>query len=279
MMHPSNVVSAKSRIILLGHKDPAKQIDLDAGEGPFESWLAVAQDIWGEGNLTPFDNVFTATAIGALAVTGKAIFGAVCHHLGSRLFSFSREIDIWIDAYEGEQSVSQTQKRPKDKVKLSLWKVGSRQLGTKRFTKLAALQVSRLQTGIDSFSRDCAGSLKAEGNLFLADLMKGSGGTSVPLSVRHGNVELRSLEDHRNALTSAGLVLHNEYDLTSDVQGAIRKGLFNSIKVLTNIRMLKEPWRKQRLAAYYRELELVCELYNGLENGGLVAAGIVAVKP
>jgi len=96
----------KSKIALLGQKNPAEQINLDPNEGMFASWLAVTQNMWGAGNLTPLDRIFVSTAIGTLAVTSKAIFGAICYHFGQRLFSFSREVDIWMDAFECGPAVS-----------------------------------------------------------------------------------------------------------------------------------------------------------------------------
>jgi hypothetical protein len=92
-------------------------------------------------------------------------------------------------------------------------------------------------------------------------------------------MELQSLEDHKGVLSQAGLTLCNAYDLTGDVAAAIRRGLYNSINMLANIRTLKEPWRGQRLAAYFRELETLSRLYCSLENGDVAAAGILALKP
>jgi hypothetical protein len=267
-MLAANKAVVKPKIVLLGQKDPAEQIELDPGEGPFESWLAVAQDMWGEGNLTAVDRVFASAAIGALAVTNKAIFGVVCYHLGYRLFCYSREIDIWVDAYECEPAVSTIQKRPKDKVKLSVWNTNKRQLGTSRFTKLAVLCPSKISGSSVALSRDYASSLKPGGNLFLADIFARDNKAEAPSKALLGDLKLQSLADYQNALSQ-----------TEDTKGAIRKGLYNSIGMLTNIRELREPWRGQRLAAYYRELEFLSRLYQDLESGDVAANGIFAMKP
>ena len=278
-MLAANKAVVKPKIILLGQKDPAEQIELDPNESPFESWLAVAQDMWGEGNLTAVDRVFASAAIGALAVTNKAIFGVVCYHLGYRLFCYSREIDIWVDAYECEPAVSTIQKRPKDKVKLSLWNATKRPLGTSRFTKLAVLCPSKISGSSVASSRDYANSLKPGGNLFLADIFARDDKAKAPSKTLLGDLKLQSLADYQNALSQAGLTLYNVVDLTEDTKGAIRKGLYNSIGMLKNIRALSEPWRGQRLAAYYRELEFLSRLYQDLESGDVAANGIFAMKP
>ena len=111
MQESAMAAVVSSSIVLLSQKDPQKEVYLSADEGPFESWLAVAQDMWGVGNLTPFDMVFASRAIGAMPPTQASAFGAVCYQLGKRLFTFSREANIWIDAFEAEPSLSRLEKR------------------------------------------------------------------------------------------------------------------------------------------------------------------------
>ena len=277
-MLATNKNAVKPKIVLLGQKDPSAPVDLQPDEGPFESWLAVAQDMWGVGNLTPMDNVFASCAIGALAATSTAIFGTVCYHLGDRLFGYSREIGTWIDVFECESAVSQMQKRPKDKVKLSLWKAGGPQLGTNRFTKLAVLYASKIPGPLPSLLRDCASGLKRGGNLIFADLVAGQSRDGASPPARFGNLELHSSAYYRDALSHAGLTLCTEYDLTADVRGSILRGLYNSINMLVNIRVLKEPWKGQRLKAFFKELESLTALYRDIEKGNISASGLLVVK-
>jgi len=267
---------AKSKIVLLAHRNPAELTDLDPNEGPSESRLAVAQDIWGPGNLTPLDNVFASTAIGVLAVTSKAKFGVLCHHLGSRLFRFSRDIDVWIDAYECDPVVSLLQKRPKDKIKLNAWDAAGRPLGTNRFTKLAVLNMNGRQLPFARIASEAADALRPGGELFLAGLV---GGTSGATAVRPEASELLSLAKCKDAVSETGLTVDNEVDLSEGVKSAIRKGLYDSIAALSSIRKLKQPWKSQRLTAYLKEIEIAAGLYMDLDDGRVTAAGLHAVKP
>ncbi len=278
-MFATHQAAEKSKAAPLGQKGPAEQIEHHPEEGPFESFLAVVQDMWGPGNLSPLDDVFASAAIGALAVTNAGIFGAVCYQLGNRLFSFSREVDTWIDAYECEPTVSHMRKRLKDKIKLSRWAADGHQLGKCRFTKLAVLQACKIPGSFADLTCDYANALKQKGNLFLASLVAGKAKSAEASPMHFGDLELRSLDDHKAALTQAGLALCSEYDLSTDVRGGILRGLYNSINMLTHIRTLKEPGKGQRLAAFYRELETLSRLYRGLETGDVAAAGILAVKP
>ena len=275
-MFAAHKTAVKPQIVLLGQKKLAEDFELRPEEGPFESFLAVAQDMWGVGNLTPLDGVFASAAIGALAVTTKAIFGAVCYHLGDRLFNLSREIDVWIDAFECEPALSEILKWPKDKVKLLRWQADGRVLPPKRFTKLAVLHASRIPGSVPELAVKYATSLKPEGQLFLADLV--SGNTKAGAQAHFCDVKLRSFDEYKEALTKAHLTLSHEYNLDKELRGAILRGLYNSINMLRNIRRLKEPWKGQRLAAFYKELDALSRLYCKIENGDISAVGILALK-
>lgn len=264
---------ASPRIVLLSQKDPLKEVDLAPEEGPFESWLAVAQDMWGVGNLTPFDVVFASRAIGAMPPTQSSAFGAVCYQLGSRLFTFSREGGIWIDAFEGENALSRLEKRPKDKVKFSLWAPGKKLLGNARLTHLAVLYPSRLAGPHDQLVREAALSLKKDGNLFIADLVDNRVGTKLP-----GQPKLHSDAEYRAWLDAAGLKLYSAHDMTDDVRIALLRGLHHSLNMLANARKLREPWRTQRLKAFQQELEFAVALHLAMDRGDVAAMGLFYTK-
>jgi len=260
----------KPKIVLLGQKDPSKDVELSPDEGPFESWLAVAQDMWGIGNLTPYDGVFASRAIGTIVPTQGGNFGVATYQLGHRLFTFSREAGIWIDTFEAESALSKIEKRPKDKVKLATWANGSNQLGSNRLTHLAVMAPSRLTTTPHALAIEAAKSLKKDGQLFLADVMCGPNG-------KPSNVRCRA-EDYKKWLTDAGLKFYNEVDITSDVRVTLIRGLHNSLNMAANIRKLRDPWKAQRFNAFEKELESVVTLHMAFERGNAMAVGLYFVK-
>jgi hypothetical protein len=264
-------VVGKPKIVLLGQKDPHKEIELSPDEGPFESWLAVAQDMWGLGNLTPLDSVFASRAIGTIVPTVGGNFGCVCYQLGDRLFTFSREAGIWIDSFEGENALSRLSKRPKDKIKIAAFDQGKKQLGNNRLTHLAVLAPSKLQADPKTLAGDAAAALKKEGQLFLADIMCGPNGKPVPGRCR--------VEDYKAWLTDAGLKFYSEVDLTADVRVTLLRGLYNSINMAANVRHLQEPWKGQRFKAFEKELAAVVGTYKSFESGFAAAIGLYFTKP
>jgi len=265
--------AVKPKIVLLGQKDPAKEIELSPEEGPVESRLAVVQDMWGGGNLTPFDSPFASRAVGALAPAKSTSIGALCHHLGRRLFAFSRESGIWIDAYEADAALSRLEKRPKDKVKLMSWTPGSGQLGNRRFTHLAVLSPSRLKGAQETLVREAAKALKPEGCLFLADLMCDDRKMS-----HAGLPKLYARQQYRDWLEKAGLEFYNEHALSGDVRVALLRGLASSVNMLANVKKLQDPWRSQRFKAFRQELDAVVTLHTAMERGDVAAHGLLYIK-
>jgi hypothetical protein len=265
--------TALPNIVLLSQKDPTKEVELTSDEGPSESWMAVAQDMWGVGNLTPFDNTFASRAIGTMAPTQNAALGAICYQLGKRLFTFSRDSNIWIDAWEGEPILSRVMKRPKDKVKLAAWSPDKNQLGKSRLTHIAILSPSRLAGPHDKLVHDAAHALKKAGSLFLADLMRTGADVAVP-----GMGNLHTDTEYRGWLEAAGLKLYSTHDMTGDVRLALLLGLHNSLNMLANVRKLHNPWRMQRFNAFRQELELAVSLHGAFERGEVVATGLYYTK-
>jgi len=264
----------KPKIVLLGQKDPTKDVELATDEGPFESWLAVAQDMWGQGNLTPFDSIFASRAIGTIVPTQGGNFATLCYQLGNRLFTFSREAGIWIDAFEAESTLSKLEKRPKDKVKLATWSLGKNQLGKNRLTHLAILAPSRLEGSPEAIIKEAAQGMKKDAQFFYADLLYGPHGHAIK-----GRPHLARPEDVKYWMECAGLKFYSEIDITGDVRVALLRGLHNSLNMLANIRKLQEPWRTQRFKAFEKELEETVRLHMALERHETVAMGFYYTKP
>lgn len=264
----------KPKIVLLGQKDPTKEVELTADEGPFESGLAVAQDMWGAGNLTPFDSIFASRAIGTIVPTQGGNFATLCYQLGHRLFTFSREGGIWIDTFEAEPAVSKLEKRPKDKIKLAVWAPGTGQLGKNRLTHLAVLTPSRLKGSPEAIVKEASTALKKDGQLFYADMMYGPNGRPTK-----GQPRLARPDEVKYWLECAGLQFYSEVDLSGDVRVSILRGLHNSLNMLANIRKLHEPWRTQRFKAFEKELEEAVRLHLAMERHEAVAMGYYYTKP
>lgn len=263
----------KPKIVLLAQKDPHDAVDLPKEEGPFQSWLAVAQDIWGIGNLTPADDVFASAAVRSLAAPSNAIFASVGFHFGNRLFEYVRESGIWIDVYDGEDALTLIEKRAKDRVKLHKWTAADLPLRKNRYSQLTVLNVGRVTNASPSLVPIWAAALKKGGAMFFGDILAK---TSAPAGISYG---VHTAESYRAAFGAAGLKIYNSLDLSSELKLSVFRGLAASIPMLKTVRVLKEPWRKQRFEAFYRELEQAIRLHRALEMGTAIAVGWHLTKP
>ena len=273
----------ESPIVLLGRHDPALPIALNATETVLESQLAVVQDLWGPENYSPLDEPFSSTALIAVPLTSGAIFGVVGSHLGARLRRYSEETGIWIDAFENNPPACRPQERKGVKVKFHKWTDNGNQLAENRFSLLFVFQAGEMSGPLPSIYSRCAKGLRKGGQLFVADLMRPGAvldgkACSHKLRPPHDRC-LRSLDDHKEALNAARLIVRKEYDLTEHVMAAIRHGLLGSTIMLTNVRKLENPWRIQRLSAFREQLETWLGLFQLLDLGVVSARGLLASKP
>lgn len=261
----------KPKIVLLGQKDPNKEVELAPEEGPFESWLAVAQDMWGQSNLSPFDSIFASRAIGTIVPTQAGNFGVLTYQLGARLFTFSREGGIWIDAFEAEPALSKMEKRPKDKVKLAAWAPGKGLLAGKKLTHMAILSPSKMPGTVEGMIKEAGPALKKDAQVFVADVM------CAP-NAKPSAYFKHKPEEYKAWLEAAGMKFYSEIDITGDVRVALLRGLHNSLNMLANIRKLREPWKNQRIKAFEKELEAVVSLHMAIEKHLVVAMGLYFTK-
>jgi hypothetical protein len=269
----------RTPLVLLAQNDSATPIVLSPEEGPAESELAVAQDLWGVGNLSPLDDLFGSAALMSLAVTPTSIFGVIGCHLGARLKRYSTDTGVWIDVFTNEPPLS-LQDHDNARIKLHRLNDKGRTLAKSRFSALAVLQASKNSHSLQATYGECANGMKRGGQLFSADLMRLSTGEACSLQARTDAKaqSFPSLRDHKNALAAAQLSIQNEHDLTGHLMAAIRHGFLKGTNMLGILRKLDEPWKSQRLSAFCSQLQTWLNLFQSLQDGEVTAKGLHAVK-
>lgn len=256
-------------------------IELSSNEGPTESRLLVAQNLWGEANLRPQDGLFGSTAIIALVVNPTSAFAVLAPHLSGRLTRLSEESAIWIDAFEAEPMRFSLDRRSAAKIRRTEWSLGKGQLAKPKFTSIYLAEPGRLASSVRSAYQEASGGLRRGGQLFAADLMvkrsaeaaQTMSGIEVP-----GQRQWLSRDAHVEAIAAANLKIDQEYDLTKELMTTIRSGFLRGLTKLADTRALPQPWRSQRLAAFLQEIEAWFKLYYLLELGHVTATGILATK-
>jgi hypothetical protein len=242
--------------------------------------MNVAQRIWGWGNLSPLDDVFGSLAVIKLTLTRNSKFGLIAARFGNRLQRFSKEVGLWVDAFESEPRHLALQKEKQVKCTLKPWNADEALLGAGKFTELAIFEASQITNPVSILSRQCAKGLKVDGRLFLADLMlpDEDGDSDAWTHLRLAR-PLQSKSNLRRALAESGLKIEEELDLTFDVAAKIRHGLVAIADLLVDARNLDEPQRRVTRAALASQVETWARTAAYLHAGQLSATGLLARKP
>jgi len=253
---------------------------LTSDENPSDSALIVAQDIWGAGNLTPLDHLFCSTAI--MNLVPKLSMGFIGRHLGRRLHRYSEDTGIWIDAFETDLVLSRLHKKKDSTIRLKEWNDNAALFKKSRYSTFIVVQASEICASLNTVYGQSANGLKADGRLFVADLMWSgvdSHGATRPGSVKGpGGQYLRTFDEHKGALAAAGLTIEGKYDLSDGLMSAVRNGFLQSLKTLSELRALNEPERSQRRFAFNAQLETWATLYILAQQRAISATAFLALK-
>lgn len=255
-------------------------IELSSNETAAESRVVVAQNLWGEGDLTPYDSVFASAAVMSLGVTTNSSFAAVVPHRSGELTRFSEEIGVWIDVLEVASVRFSLDRRRADKIKRGSWTPGKGLLPKGKFAYLYLAQPSFLAATLGAIYREAADGMKSSGALFLADIFIANPAVSdaLPSIQIPGSARWQSVDAHLRALADAKLNVDQEFDLNRDVLMAIRDGFLRGVGKLSDIRALEQPWRNQRQTGFMLELETWFKLYRLIELGAITAKAYICRK-
>jgi hypothetical protein len=255
--------------------DPASAAHVSDVQAPD---LTLAQDLWGHGNLSPLDEIFETQALITLAVPKTAQVAFVGRHLGRRLQRYSKDIGVWIDAFEAGPALSLLHKDKDAKISFKPWSNSPKLLGSAKFTDVIAFQVSALCEELPALYGPLAKSLKKGGRLFAADFMAGA---AAPRALAGPSVlrNLKTLAEHKQALATADLAVVKEFNLTQEVIVKIRHGFGASTEKLSEIRQLEQPLKRQMTAHYCGQLEMWATAAKLLEAGMISARALLADKP
>jgi hypothetical protein len=249
-------------------------------EKPSDSALLVAQDIWGLGNLSPLDYLFASTAI--MNLVPKLNMGFVGCHLGRKFHRYAEDTGIWIDAFETDLTLSRLHKKKNSTIRLNEWRSDPALLKKDRYPSFVVVQAGAVCASLESVYGPAANGLKMTGKLFAADLMRvGSDGHAEgqksPVN-GPGGQSLHTFDEHKNALESVGLAIEGKYELGDSFMGAIRSGLRQSLKSLSELQSLGEPCQSQRRSAFCVQLQMWVTLYKLAQKREISAIGLLATK-
>lgn len=275
MISRSSVSNMSDTISVSSNKTPES-----GTTGNSEVSLALAQNLWGRGNLTPLDTQFGSMAIIKLVPT--AGFGFIGYHLGHRLQKYADDMALAVDAAEVEPALTRLYKKHKSSINTRVWTRDLSLSKANRHHSFIIFLPSTLCTPLEDLYGTCATSLKMGGKLFVADIMETKPGVTKESNVKFmgcpDKLALGCFDNHIQALKSAGIEVECDYDLTENVLAAIRSGLSQSLEMLENLRVSQDVQRLPKMIAFAEQLEIWRKLYSWTEAANIKATGLLGVR-
>lgn len=245
-----------------------------AGAKPSESeeaTLSMAQELWGQGHLSPLEEILESQALVSLPLGKASKVAVVAPFLGHRLQRYSKEKGLWIDAFESDLGLARFVREKGTKASFKAWS-GDQPglLGTSRFTEVLVFRPSLICEDLPLLYSETAKSLRAGGRIFVGDLASSSKRPFPPGT--------RPMPDHLNAMKGAGLMPGPEVDLSRELNLKIRRAFLKSTEKLPDLRALQEPLKARALAAYFAELGQWAAVATVIEAARLTVFGLVAAR-
>lgn len=244
-----------------------------------EGALAIAQNLWSQGNLSPLDTLFGSSAIVHLIPTkGFAFIG---HHLGHRLRKYAEDIKSDVDAAEVDSTLTRAHLKPKTQIRSYPWAPDKPVFKKSRYMTIIVSQPSTIEGGLEAVYGQAAASMKSGAKLFAADLMVTDGDDTRVKRVC-GNIlsgmSIASHQEHAGILKAAGVRAESKFDLTHEFLSSVRIGFQRSLKTLEELSLLDDDERIARTSAFADQLGIWKSFYDLIEARKIEVAAFLATK-
>jgi hypothetical protein len=283
------VTTRKKPLILVSRDyDPAVWKEVDSLETEFESWLAVAQDVWGFGCFGPGQDEVARLGANATTITKAKIIGAIGSAIGG-LGPVAEQNSTYIEVFECDPEVLKYKQDPR-----------SAQSGHK-FLKLASMDPARIDlkqgryhglisVGAVGLSADpqpailaLAQSIRPGGYLFVDELCAADPAVarliSQGLSRAGETLHLHAPQVLSQGFANASLQLRAQVAANPALIASVRHGMEHGQAIAQILKNLPEPFRKQRMMAFADELKRCAVLFQALERGLVTAVRTTYSKP
>lgn len=283
----SQAAQRKQPLILVSEDyDPDVWRSLDEEESEFQSWVAVAQDIWGKGCFLPGQAAAVREGAAGLTVNKTMIVGAIGCSVGG-VGQIAAETGAYIEVFEGDPSLLKHQLAepgPGGKfLKPAAWTPEKSELRAGRYHALMALRALSMSPDPVAVVKAIAAAVKPAGRLFIDELYapdpsvaalvaQSIAGPTHKIALHPQAVATETLEAEKFE-PRAKVVVNDQ------LKSAIRGGLAQAAEIAQRLKAIPQPFRRQRMSAFADELQRAAVLHHALEKGLLTAMRTLYYKP
>jgi len=284
---PPAAAQRKQPLILVSEDyDPDIWRSLEEEETEFQSWLAVAQDIWGRGSFLPGQAAAAREGAAGLTINKTMIVGAVGCSVGG-LGQVATDTGAYIEVFEADPSLLKHQLAepgPSGKfLKPAAWDPEKPELRAGRYHALMALRALSVSPDPVAATKAIAAAVKPAGRLFMEELYapdpsvaalvaQGIAGPTHKVMLHPHAVVTETLEAEK--LEPRAKVVVNE-----QIMSAIRAGLAQAVEIAQRLKAIPQPFRRQRMSAFADELQRAAVLHHAIERGLVTALRTIHYKP
>jgi hypothetical protein len=279
--------SSRQKLILVSADyDPSAWHERE-GESEFESWAAVAQDLWGAGFFAPGQASGLHRAANAVTIKREHVVGAIGGALGG-LAEIAADREAAIDVFDCDREVlafNRDEARTAGRSRLSFqsWNPARPDLKAARYDSLIAARAFAFSGAPERLCVALAAAVKPGGLLFVdelyaADLLVAAlvaRTTALPDRKRY----LHSYDAVTQGLEEGGLELRSTATATDQLLAAIKAGLARGQDLAERLTTIPEPFRMQRLTALRDEMQRAAGLSQALDRGLATAIRTLHRKP
>lgn len=272
----------KKKLLLVSEEaDPSAWESLKEGESEVQSWLAVAQDVWGVGAYRPGQRESIRQGANGLTMTKKHIIGAAGFAVGG-VGVVADELAAYVDVFEASTDVLSQPQHTK-LLKAAGWQTQKPEFKTDRYHGLLAIGAIAQGAAPEMVAGALAAALKGGGQVYVDELHAAdpSAGALVAQAIAcpGEHLVLHPQDAMRRALSEAGLQQRSIMDAAPALMDAIRNGLTHGQDIARLLKGLPEAVRKQRLLAFTNELQRAAVLFQALHKGLVTATRSIHIKP
>lgn len=284
----ANTAAKKKPLILVSQDyDPKAWETLESGESEFESWAAVAQDLWGLGCYGPGQHDAMLQALNGVAIHKSKVVGVIGSTLGG-IGIIAEENNAYIDVMDCNTELLQKPPQPPADAKggkflKSLgWDPNKIQMPAARYHGLVCAGAISLAPNLADAVQSLTAAVKPGGFLFIDEIFATD--PSAAALIAQGiarateKLHLRPQDEIVKALQGASLELRSNAASAEPVMDAIRKGLLGGKDIAQILTTIPAPFRKQRMMAFVGELQRAAVLFQALEKGLATAARLIFRK-
>jgi hypothetical protein len=284
---PQAAVQRKQQLILVSEDyDPDVWRSLDEEETEFESWAAVAQDIWGRGCFLPGQAAAAHEGAAGLTINKTMIVGAVGCAVGG-VGRVAIETGTYIEVLEGDPNLlthELSEPGPGSKfLKPEAWDPAKPALRAGRYHALMALRALSVSPDPVAALKAIAAAVKPAGRLFIDELYAPDPSVAALVAQSIAG-PTHKLTLHAQAVVTEALETEKfepraKVVVNDQVKAAIRTGLAQAVEIAQRLKAIPQPFRRQRMSAFADELQRAAVLHHAIEKGLVTAMRTLHYKP